>query len=80
MWRALNLKLAFQKGQRGASVEWIGCEVTIDAAGVTATIKEETRREMLELVEGALADSVISLERLRSLAGKLSNGARLITI
>lgn len=78
-WRALNLNLAFQKGQRGRVVEWIGCSLAVNALGVVASVKPETRDEILELITSLAKSNVVPVKTLKSLAGKLSNVARLLT-
>ena len=78
--RALNLKLAFRKGQAGRQVDWIGSRLTIDATGVKAELKQEARDELILLITGALKLNVVPTKVLKTIAGKLSNGARLLTL
>ena len=78
-WRAINLRLAFQKGQRGRAVEWTGCRILVNKKGVAASLKQEACEELKAIIKGMLGTNVVPFKALRSLAGKLSNAARLLT-
>ena len=79
VWRCVNLDLAFKKGQCGAAIDWIGCRLRITKVGVIALLQSEAVREMQRMVSAALGANVVSEKVLRSLAGKLSNAARVLT-
>ena len=78
-WRMLNIDLSFRKGQLGHSAAWIGCKLVMTKAGVLAALQAEAVKEMREMIAQMLKENVASVKVLRSLAGKLSNAARLLT-
>lgn len=83
IWRLLGLRLAFRKGQRGEVVDWIGFQIKIRACGkpwahVQVTLKEETFRQLVQLLDEARSKNVLGTKFVRSLAGKISNVSRLL--
>ena len=80
VWRSLNLNLAFAKGQRGTRIDWIGSTLWVHPGVIMAAIKQETKEELISLIGGMLSKNVTCCKALRSLAGKLSNSARLLTV
>ena len=78
-WRCINLDLSFKKGQYGQSIVWIGCRLRMTKDGVIALLQSEAVLEMQRMVSDILASNVVSEKVLCSLAGKLSNAARVLT-
>ena len=78
-WRALNLALSFRKGALSSAVNWIGAHLEVRPGGVDGSIKRESVQEIREEVQAMLGDNVVGRRRLVSLAGKISNVARLLT-
>ena len=78
-WRSLGLFLSVKKGQRGRRITWVGFEFCLNEGSVVARIPAETVKELIGLVATAMRGNVVSVKSLRSLAGKLSNAARLLT-
>ena len=82
VWRALNLKLSFKKGQRGQTIDWIGFRVLVECMrnhqAVTATLRPETHAELVKLLQDMAARNMLKVKDVRSCAGKLSNVARLL--
>ena len=60
-------------------VDWIGTSLQFGSNGILATIKQEKRSELQKLIASTLRRNVVSSKFLQSLAGKLSDGARLLT-
>ena len=56
----------------------IGYPIGVSADFVTATIKKEFMDDFTSLVRNTLAENVISIDELRSLAGKANHVATLI--
>jgi hypothetical protein len=59
-WRALNLDLAFRKGQAGQDIVWIGSRLVLNASGIVAQLQGETVTELREIVRGMLEQNVVS--------------------
>ena len=78
-WRALNLDLSFRKGQSGQDVSWIGSRLVLSRSGVVAQLQGDTVVELKGLIHGMLAQNLVAHSALRTLAGKISNAARLLT-
>ena len=53
--------------------------MVLTRAGVLAALQSEAVQDMRKLIDEALTGNVISVKALRTLAGKLSNAARLLT-
>jgi hypothetical protein len=79
VWRALNLDLSFKKGQEGHAVSWIGSRLLLTRSGVLAMLQADTIKELSDTIDEILKHNVVSHKLLRSLAGKLSNAARVLT-
>ena len=60
LWSSFGFLLAFKKAMRGATVTWIGCEVTVGRTYVVATIKKERIEELLALTLQYLSSNVVS--------------------
>lgn len=82
LWRLLNLKLAFRKGQRGPEIDWIGFHVAISAMRsaeqVVVSVKPETAKGILDLIGQFWVRNMLRVKEVRSFAGKVANVARLI--
>ena len=80
MWLALGFPLAFDKGQRGQHITWVGHDIAIDtiAMKVTASIKAEFMRELATTTKQLMAKNVCSLKEIRSFAGAVNHVASLL--
>ena len=78
-WRILGINLAFAKAQRGASVDWIGCSISVQSSDtVHATIAADRLDELRELTDIFDAGNVIKKKELRSYVGKAQSIASLL--
>ena len=78
LWLCLGWDLSYHKGQYDIAVNWIGYSIKVCEEYVTASIKEEFMMEFTTLVRDTLAKNLISIDDLRSLAGKANHIATLI--
>ncbi len=78
VWEALDLKLAYHKGQFGKTVTWIGGTLTCESTGVRASVKASIVDDVRADLKRFLKVNVISLKELHSLVGKLSYCAGLL--
>lgn len=82
-WRVLNIALAFKKGQRSRSIEWIGFQLVVKdehpLKAVFVTLKRDTQEGIQAFVTEFLSGNTIGVRHLRSFCGKLANCARLLT-
>jgi hypothetical protein len=78
VWEALNFKLAYQKGQLGTSVTWIGGTITAEPKGIRARVKDAIILDIKMHLERMSATNVISRKELHSLVGKLGHAAGLL--
>ena len=69
----LGARLAFPKAQLGARVAWIGVQLHVRRGAVEAAILEEKLQALLEIIVAMLANNVVPIKDVRSLAGKGSN-------
>ena len=76
--RAINVRLAFRKGQLGVDVAWIGFGYRIRQAGVQVYVLPETFEDLCKLIAQVAASNIVGIKTLRTLAGKLSNIARML--
>jgi hypothetical protein len=76
-WLALGLDLAFSKGQVGFTVDWIGLHLVVGNTEVIASIKQDFLDELRKDVESTMQSNVVSIKKVRSLAGKAPNDRRL---
>ena len=78
LWRCVGLDLAFSKGARGTTVEWIGVMLTSHPDFVKVTLKQSYIDELRALISDAGKRNLVRLKELRSLAGKANRGATLV--
>ena len=78
VWSALGFPLSFRKGQCGRQVTWIGNVLTLCPSSLTATIKAETLKKFEAQVVEALSANVVTVQALRSLAGRGNHIASLL--
>ena len=75
-WAVLGGKLAYQKGQMGKSVEWIGASLTADRVKAKTSVRIPARKhaEVLDLIQGVLheARGMVKADVVRQIAGKAS--------
>ena len=76
--RAINVRLAFRKGQLGADVAWVAFGYRIRQAGVQVYVLPETFEDLCKLISQVAASNIVGIKTLRTLAGKLSNIARML--
>ena len=69
-WMALGFALAFDKGQKGVKVGWIGAVYNVTRTQVEVEIKEERSIELEQLTLQHELGNVISLSDLKTYAGK----------
>ena len=79
-WSALGFKLAFQKGQLGTSVTWIGGTLTAEKDGVRAVVKASIIEDILDDLHRFSSLNVISIKELQSLLGKINHAAGLLIV
>ena len=77
--RALNLDLSFRRGQSGHDVSWIGIRLVLGRSGIVAQLQGDTVNELKMLIHNMLSQNLVAHRSLRTLAGKISNAARLLT-
>jgi hypothetical protein len=81
VWLILGVELAFAKGQRGVEVIWTGHQLSLkQAVSVTAAIKEEFLNDFLVSTETLLQQNIMSLQELRSYAGRANHVANLLWV
>ena len=78
IWLILGWSLSYHKAQLGKSVGWIGYKLEIGENHVIAKIKEEFMKEFHDLTVELLAKPKLTLDALRSYAGKANHVAALI--
>ena len=75
-WTALGARLAYQKGQLGETVEWIGAQVAVNAMSKKVEVRLPLHRhlEVQGMLESILTEGrgMLSRPALRSLVGKES--------
>ena len=72
LWRALGLKLSWNKAQRGISLVWIGFELKVDSDWFTVRLAEEKKVKLLQLLNELLeAKGMMSVATLQHAAGLL---------
>ena len=62
--------MSYHKRQHGSSVDWIGYSITLADGFVTAAIEAELMDNFTALVQDTMKENLITIEALRSLAGK----------
>ena len=78
-WRLLGVSLAFPKGQLGASVNWIGASLSIEATDrLTITIVQSRLDELRVMCRQMLSGNTVSLKSLRSFTGKCQSVASIL--
>ena len=85
VWRALDFKLAFPKGQTGHKVTWIGGTLEIHSnnfriTGITATVQESIVADIVVDLDAFLRLNIITKKAIHSLIGKLSHAAGLLIL
>ena len=80
IWRILGFPVAFSKARRGFSVCWIGAALRLSRPEVVVSIPEAKREELQALVDAALRVNVISIKKLRKLAGLACHFANLVYV
>ena len=81
IWRACGLRIAWHKGMRGSSVDWIGLWFSVQSENRTMSVRipdamvTDVREESIALVKMVM----IPTKRLKKFAGKLSWTANLLT-
>ena len=80
VWNALGFKLAFRKGQLGATVTWIGITVTIEHNGVRARVKQAIIDDIMSDLAAFGKTNIISKKDLHSFLGKLSHVSGLLLV
>ena len=78
LWRCIGLDLAFSKGARGTTVEWIGVMLTSHPDFVRVTLKQSFLDELRALISNTSKRNLVRLKELRSLAGKANRVATLV--
>ena len=79
MWRVLGVGLAFSKGQRGDSVDWIGARLSVESASSLAvTIVKSRLDELSQLCESLARHNTVTLRALRSFTGKCQSMASIL--
>ena len=77
-WSILGVRLAFNKGQWGPSVNWIGANLTVLNRAVEVCILQSRLDDVRSLIDAVQARNVVSLKALRTLTGKLQSIASLM--
>ena len=77
-WLVLGWDLSYHKAQLGATVGWVGYSITIQEDEVVAEIKAEFMDELKALTQNILSRPRISMDELRSYAGKANHVANLV--
>jgi hypothetical protein len=78
VWEALGFGLAFKKGQFGKKVTWIGGTFSVDATGITASVKQSIIDDIIMDLERFSMVNIISLKELHSFVGKVNHAAGLL--
>lgn len=73
IWMVMGFLLAFHKAQRGKQIQWIGFEFKIFLDRIQVTIPSEKIEELVILIMDFRKSNVISVDELRSFAGKRSS-------
>ena len=72
LWRALGLKLSWNKAQRGSNLVWIGFELKVESDWFTVRLAEEKKEKLLSLLHELLeAKGMMSVATLQHAAGLL---------
>ena len=79
-WLALGFPFAFDKGQRGRQVDWVGHSIHVDtiAKKVTSSIKAQFLADLHATTRSFLKKNVLSLKEVRSYAGSANHVATLL--
>ena len=74
LWAACGLKIAFNKGTRGCSTEWVGARFQVDNEAGTLEIKVPAEKiaDWLELAKQLDGKPVVSFKTLERFVGKLN--------
>ena len=78
VWEALGFRLAYAKGQFGATVSWIGGTVVCEPTGIRVTVKASILSDIVLDLRNMIQRNVISHKDLRSTVGKLNHAAGLL--
>ena len=78
IWLILGWALSYHKAQLGKSVGWIGYKLEVGEGHAAAIIKEERTKQLHDLTVELLAKPKLTLDSLRSYAGKAYHVAALI--
>ena len=68
-WLALGFELAFDKGQKGVRVSWIGSIYTVTRLQVVVDVKEDRANDLEDRILFHENTNVISMAELKTLAG-----------
>ena len=58
-WETLRCPLSYAKGQQGTAVSWIGGELSINRAGLTARIKDSIIKDIRMILNSFLQHNII---------------------
>jgi len=78
VWAALGFTLAFPKGERGSTVDWIGVRLQCTSEYVRVSLKASYLEELKGLLLELLKSNLVSLKTLRSVAGKPNRVATIV--
>ena len=78
VWESLNFQLAYQKGQLGRSIDWIGGFLVVQRDGVRAKVKQTILEDIVVDLIRILSANLVSKKELHSLVGKLGLAAGLL--
>ena len=76
-WSVLGAKLAWRKGAKGTSVDWIGASLSHTKNAIVVSVRKELLGSALDLIH-SLQSNVVPLGKVRSLAGKAAFIAGLV--
>ena len=77
-WLAINWGLSMHKAQQGPKVSWIGFGLSVTDLDVAAEIKEDSMKDFRKLLAHTRRQRWISVQSLRSFAGKSNHIAKLL--
>ena len=70
-WAVLGAPVAYHKAQLADSVQWIGVNLTATLKQVKATVVQDKRLEIQNMVASILSENVVAIKVLESFVGKV---------
>ena len=79
-WEAVGFHLAYQKGQLGQQVDWIGGNLQVTPSGIVARVKDSIVQDIRDDLDYFTGLNVIPIKRMRTFVGRANHAAGLLLL